>query len=96
LGVFGVPPAGWDGLLGVEPVPVFAPGWFWAPEVPGVPCVVGLLAGELLVRPLGVDEFEVPSLGVEVRSEPEPVDVEGVDVEVPVDGEAVLGVDDGL
>ncbi|WP_185124216.1 hypothetical protein [Streptomyces sp. TLI_185] len=100
-GVFGVPPAGWDGLLGVEPVPVFDPGWFWVPDVPGVPCVVELLPDELLVRLLGVDEFEVPSLGVEVRSEPEPVDVdgvdaEGVDVEVPVDGEVVLGVDDGL
>ncbi|MER6424193.1 hypothetical protein [Streptomyces sp. NPDC001137] len=37
FGVFGVPPAGWDGLLGVVPVPVFAPGWFWVPDVPGVP-----------------------------------------------------------
>ncbi|MER6424192.1 hypothetical protein [Streptomyces sp. NPDC001137] len=62
--------------------------------------MAGLFVEELLVRPLGVDEFEVPSLGAEARSEPEPVDVDGVDVDgvdvVLVDGDVVLGVDDGF
>ena len=58
--------------------------------------MAGLFVEELLVRPLGGDEFEVPSLGVEVRSEPEPVDVDGVGVEVLVAGDVVLGGDDGV
>jgi hypothetical protein len=49
---------------------------------------------EFGVRLLGVEEFGVPLLGVEVRSEPVPVEVAGVVVEVLVDGDAVLGDDD--
>jgi hypothetical protein len=95
LGVLGVLPAGcWGGLAGVEPVPV--PGWLWVPAVPGEPWVVGLLAGpgwfeELGVPLLGVAELGVPLLGVEVRSDPVPVEVEGVVVGVLVDEDAVLG-----
>lgn len=78
-----------------EPVP----GWFWVPGVPGVAwpgCVeeFGLLL-------LGVEEPGLPLLGVEVcgvlllgvdeRSGPPPVDVDGVVVGVPVDGDAALG-----
>ncbi|GHK04799.1 hypothetical protein SY2F82_65960 [Streptomyces sp. Y2F8-2] len=94
----GVLPAGsWGGLVGAEPVSV--PGRFWAPEVPGVLWAVGLSAGpggveEFGVRLLGVEESEVPLLGVDPRSDPVPLEVGGVVVEVLVEGGLVLGGDD--
>lgn len=64
------------------------------PDVPpGASAGPGRL-GETGVRPLGVDESDAPLPGVEVRSEPDPVEVEGVVVEVLVDGDVVLEDDD--
>lgn len=88
-------PAGCCGLLGVGPVP----GWFWAPGdpvVPGVPGVPGVVGpawfAESGLRPLGVEVLGVLLLfGVEVRSEPPPVEVAGVVVGVLADGDALLG-----
>ncbi|MFE6174426.1 hypothetical protein [Streptomyces sp. NPDC056464] len=46
---------------------------------------------ELGVEELGVEEFGAPLLGVDVCPDPAPVDVEGVVVGLPVDGDVVLG-----
>ncbi|MER7379998.1 hypothetical protein [Streptomyces lanatus] len=79
----------WGGLLGLEPVP----GWFGV--VPGVPWVVGpWVAGpgwdeEFGLLLLGVEELGEPLL--DVCPDPVPVDVDGVVVGLPVDGDAVLG-----
>jgi hypothetical protein len=85
-------PAGCCGLLGVGPVP----GWFWGPGVPVVPGVPGVVGpawfAESGLRPLGVEVLGVLLLfGVEVRSEPPPVEVEGVVGGVLVEGDALLG-----
>ncbi|MER8012141.1 hypothetical protein [Streptomyces sp. NPDC094149] len=76
------------------------PCWFWRPGVEvGLPCAVGLS-----VRPPGVEEFGelwdaeefgVPLLDGDVRSDPDPVEEDGVDVELPVDGDVARGEDDG-
>ncbi|MGW3139417.1 hypothetical protein ACWDAQ_26580, partial [Streptomyces sp. NPDC001139] len=71
----------------------------------GPPCVVGLS-----VRPPGVEEFDgleefgelwdveefgVPLLDGDVRSDPDPVEEDGVEVELPVEGDVARGEDDG-
>jgi hypothetical protein len=72
---------GWPGVFGV------LPGGWWGGLV-GVGPALGWFG---VVGPGWVEEFGVPLFGVEARSGPVPVEGEGVDVGVPVDGDAVLG-----